>query len=335
MRVLVTGAAGFIGFFVAQRLLGRGDEVIGVDCLNAYYDPQLKRARLSLLQRERGFSFLQSDITDAAAVQRAFEAHRPTSVIHLAAQAGVRHSLTHPQDYVQSNLVGTANLLECCRHFQVQHLTYASTSSVYGLNRNLPFKTDEPADHPAQFYAATKRACEIMAHSYSCLFAVPTTGLRFFTVYGPWGRPDMALFRFTRNILDGRPIEVFNHGHHLRDFTFVEDVAEAVVRANDHPAVPDPRFDPTRPNPNKSSAPWRLCNVGGGQPVSLMRYIQVLEDCLGRKAVLEMLPMQPGDLPETMADASDLWNELRFRPSTPIEIGIPRFVHWYRAYYGT
>jgi UDP-glucuronate 4-epimerase len=334
MRILVTGAAGFIGFFVSQRLLARGDSVIGLDNFNPYYDPALKHARADVLQREGAFTMVSADIADAAALRAAFEQHQPTHVIHLAAQAGVRHSLTHPQDYVHSNLVGTANILECCRQHRVQHLTYASTSSVYGLNRRVPFSTCEPADHPTQFYAATKRATELMAHSYSNLFGLPTTGLRFFTVYGPWGRPDMALFLFTRNILAGKAIPVFNHGHHTRDFTYVEDIAEGVVRTNDRPAASDAAFNPEQPSAHRSSAPWRIYNIGGGQPIPLTRYIEVLEECLGRKAQMELLPMQPGDLPDTKADADDLVRELAFCPSTPIEVGVPRFVEWYRAYHG-
>lgn len=333
MRVLVTGAAGFIGFFVCRRLLDRGDEVLGYDNLNAYYDPALKEARLRLLQAHPGFRMTRADLTDMAAMTSAFDGFRPERVIHLAAQAGVRHSLTHPGDYVQSNLVGTANLLERCRHASVGHLTYASTSSVYGLNRRLPFTTARPADHPAQFYAATKRSTELMAHAYSSIFGLPTTGLRFFTVYGPWGRPDMALFTFARSILEGRPIQVYNHGHHTRDFTYVEDIAEGVVRVSDRPAVPDPAFDPRDPDPSRSSAPWRLHNIGGGQPVPLLRYIELLEQCLGRKATMEMLPLQPGDLPDTEADAEDLHREFGFRPSTPVDVGVPRFVEWFRSYH--
>jgi UDP-glucuronate 4-epimerase len=333
VRVLVTGAAGFIGSFVARRLLERGDEVCGIDSLNAYYDPALKLARLRTLEGLRGFAFEKCDIADAAALNAAFAKAKPDRVIHLAAQAGVRHSLTHPQDYVQSNLVGTANLLECCRHSKVEHLTYASTSSVYGLNRHLPFTTREPADHPAQFYAATKRANELMAHSYSHLFGLPTTGLRFFTVYGPWGRPDMALFSFTKAILEGKPIPVFNYGHHTRDFTYVEDVAEGVIRVSDSPAVASATFDPNAPVADSSSAPWRIYNIGGGQPVPLMRYISVLEECLGHKAELELLPMQPGDLPDTEADATELERDFGFKPTTPVEVGIRRFVDWYRDYY--
>lgn len=334
MRILVTGAAGFIGFFVARRLLERGDTVVGYDNLNPYYDPALKQARLAILEGAPAFTMIRGDLANPDALRAAFTEHRPTHVIHLAAQAGVRHSLTHPEDYVQSNLVGTANLLECCRHHSVQHLTYASTSSVYGLNCAMPFTTHDPADHPAQFYAATKRANELMAHSYSSLFDLPTTGLRFFTVYGPWGRPDMALFLFTRRILEGKPIPVFNHGQHTRDFTYVEDIAEGVVRASDHPARADAGFDPLRPTAQSSSAPWRLYNIGGGQPVPLMHYISVLEECLGRKAELEMLPMQPGDLPDTRADADDLARDFGFRPSTPVEVGVRRFVEWYRGHYG-
>lgn len=333
MHVLVTGAAGFIGSFVTRRLLDRGDTVTGFDNLNAYYDPGLKRARLDRLAASKGFDFVHGDLVDAKALRGVFDDRRPVRVIHLAAQAGVRHSLLHPEDYVQSNLVGTANLLECCRHASIEHLTYASTSSVYGLNRRMPFSTHEPADHPAQFYAATKRANELMAHSYSSLFGLPTTGLRFFTVYGPWGRPDMAFFKFTRAMLAGEPIQVYNYGRHTRDFTYVEDIAEGVVRAHDRPAVPDPSFDPMRPDPHTSSAPWRLYNVGGGEPVTLMRYIELFENFLGTKAKVELLPMQAGDLPDTMADTADLVKEFGFRPFTPVEVGVERFVRWYREYY--
>ena len=333
MHVLVTGAAGFIGSFVTQRLLDRGDTVTGFDNLNAYYDPSLKRARLQRLSASKGFDFMQGDLADAAVLRRVFDDRKPARVIHLAAQAGVRHSLVHPEDYVQSNLVGTANLLECCRHASIEHLTYASTSSVYGLNRRMPFSASDPADHPAQFYAATKRANELMAHSYSALFGLPTTGLRFFTVYGPWGRPDMAFFKFTRAILAGEPIQVYNHGRHTRDFTYVEDIAEGVIRAHDRPAVADPSFDPMRPSACSSSAPWRLYNIGGGDALSLLRYIELFEHCLGRKATMELLPMQAGDLPDTKADTDDLVRDFGFRPSTPVEVGIERFVRWYREYY--
>lgn len=333
MHVLVTGAAGFIGSFVTQRLLDRGDTVTGFDNLNNYYDPGLKHARLDRLGTSKGFDFVRGDLADAAALRRVFQERKPQRVIHLAAQAGVRHSLSHPEDYVQSNLVGTANVLECCRQAEVEHLTYASTSSVYGLNRRMPFSTRDPADHPAQFYAATKRANELMAHSYSHLFKLPTTGLRFFTVYGPWGRPDMAFFIFTRAILAGEPIQVFNFGKHTRDFTYVEDIAEGVVRAHDTPAVPDPSFDAVHPNPSTSSAPWRLYNLGGGQPVPLMHYLHVLEERLGRKAKMELQPMQAGDVPDTSADTEDLIRDLGFKPSTSVEVGMDRFVRWYRDYY--
>lgn len=334
MRVLVTGAAGFIGSFVARRLLERGDEVCGIDSLNAYYDPALKLARLRTLEGLRGFAFEKCDIADAAALNAAFAKAKPDRVIHLAAQAGVRHSLTHPQDYVQSNLVGTANLLECCRHSKVEHLTYASTSSVYGLNRHLPFTTREPADHPAQFYAATKRANELMAHSYAHLFNLPCTGLRFFTVYGPWGRPDMVLSKWTAAILRGEPIRVFNQGRSTRDFTYIDDVAEAIVRVLEKPARPNPAFDARHPDPASSSAPFRVYNVACGQAVPLMRYIEVLEECLGRKAVLQMEPIQPGDVPDTTADVSDFERDFGFRPSIPVEVGVRRFVEWYREYHG-
>lgn len=333
MHVLVTGAAGFIGSFVTRKLLDRGDTVTGFDNLNPYYDPGLKRARLDRLAASKGFDFVQGDLVDAKALRAVFDDRRPVRVIHLAAQAGVRHSLLHPEDYVQSNLVGTANLLECCRHASIEHLTYASTSSVYGLNRRMPFSTHDPADHPAQFYAATKRANELMAHSYSSLFGLPTTGLRFFTVYGPWGRPDMAFFKFTRAMLAGEPIQVYNYGRHTRDFTYVEDIAEGVVRAHDRPAVADPTFDPMRPDAHTSSAPWRLYNIGGGQSVTLLRYIELFEQLLGTKARMELLPMQAGDLPDTMADTADIVSEFGFRPVTPVEVGVERFVRWYREYY--
>jgi len=333
MHVLVTGAAGFIGSFVTQRLLDRGDTVTGFDNLNSYYDPTLKQARLTRLGASKGFDFIRGDLADMGTLKQVFQERKPRRVIHLAAQAGVRHSLSHPEDYVQTNLVGTANVLECCRQGEVEHLTYASTSSVYGLNRRMPFSTHDPADHPAQFYAATKRATELMAHSYSNLFQLPTTGLRFFTVYGPWGRPDMALFKFTKAILAGEPIEVYNFGNHTRDFTYVEDIAEGVVRASDRVAVPDPTFDPQSPKAQTSSAPWRLYNIGGGQSVPLMHYIALLERCLGRTATITMLPMQAGDLPETRADSDDLARDLGFKPSTSVEVGVDRFVRWYRDYY--
>jgi UDP-glucuronate 4-epimerase len=334
VKILVTGAAGFIGFHVARRLLARGEEVVGLDNLNAYYDPQLKRARLALLSAEERFRFVELDLAEDRAMADLFGRERFDRVVHLAAQAGVRYSLEDPQAYARSNVSGTLNVLEGCRHNGTQHLVYASTSSVYGANTDMPFSVHRGANHPLSFYAATKRANELMAHTYSALFAIPTTGLRFFTVYGPWGRPDMALFRFTRNILEGRPIDVFNHGHHKRDFTYVDDIAEGVVRVLDRRAEPDPDWDASAPDPATSSAPFRVYNIGNHQPVALMRYIEVLEECLGRKAEKNLLPMQPGDVPETFADIDDLVADVGYRPATPIEVGVRAFVDWFCEYYG-
>ena len=338
MKVLVTGNAGFIGFHTAKRLLERGDEVVGFDSVNDYYDPALKEARLAILaetaRRTGGsYSFVRANIADQDAVKACFSANRFDRVINLAAQAGVRYSIENPHAYVEANIVGFTNILEASRHAGVGHLTYASTSSVYGANTSMPFREDEPADHPLQFYAATKRANELMAHSYSHLFGLPTTGLRFFTVYGPWGRPDMALFLFTRNILAGRPIDVFNHGHHTRDFTYIDDIVEGVVRTLDRVPGPDPTYDPMAPNPGSSSAPYRVYNIGNSQPVQLLRYIEVLEECLGRKAELNMLPLQPGDVPDTASDVEALRRDTGYQPSTPIETGIRNFVDWYREYH--
>ncbi|HXS28363.1 MAG TPA: NAD-dependent epimerase [Steroidobacteraceae bacterium] len=334
MKVLVTGAAGFIGFHTSKRLLARGDEVVGLDNLNPYYDVTLKQARLAQLTQTRGFRFAQLDLADQAAMTELFRRERFERIVHLAAQAGVRYSLEAPHTYVASNVTGTLNVLEGCRHNGVEHLVYASTSSVYGANTNMPFSVHRIADHPLSLYAATKRANELMAHNYSALFKVPTTGLRFFTVYGPWGRPDMALFLFTRNILEGKPIDVFNHGHHRRDFTYVEDIAEGVVRALDRPAQPDPSWNSNDPDPATSRAPFRLYNIGNHQPVELMRYIEVIEECLGRKAEKNFLPMQLGDVPETFADITDLVSDVGYRPATPVEVGVRRFVDWYCEYYG-
>ena len=334
MRVLVTGAAGFIGSHLAHRLLDRGDEVLGFDNLNDYYDPTLKQARLDRLLPREGFSFVQASLEDRAAVERAFAEFRPQRVVNLAAQAGVRYSLENPHAYIDSNIVGFTNILEACRHGGVEHLVYASSSSVYGANRKLPFAVEDSVDHPVSLYAATKKANELMAHTYSHLFGLPTTGLRFFTVYGPWGRPDMALFLFTRNILEGKPIDVFNHGRHSRDFTYVDDIVEGVVRTLDRVPGPDPAYDPLQPNPGSSSAPYRVYNIGNHQPVELLRYIEVLEDKLGRKAERNLLPLQPGDVPDTCADVEALVRDTGYSPSTPIETGIARFVDWYRAYYG-
>ena len=334
LKILVTGAAGFIGYHTTTRLLDRGYTVVGLDNLNNYYDVSLKKARLALLQQQPSFRFEHLELADRDAMTKLFAKERFARVIHLAAQAGVRYSLEAPHTYIDSNVTGTLNVLEGCRHNGVGHLVYASTSSVYGANTKMPFSVHDIADHPVSLYAATKRANELMAHNYSWLFKIPTTGLRFFTVYGPWGRPDMALFLFTRNILEGKPIDVFNNGHHKRDFTFVEDIAEGVVRASERVAQPDTKWDSGAPDPSSSSAPFRLYNIGNNQPVQLMRYIEVIEECLGRKATKNFLPMQPGDVPETYADIDDLVRDVGYRPATPIEVGVRRFVDWFCGYYG-
>ncbi|WP_226470441.1 NAD-dependent epimerase [Luteimonas panaciterrae] len=333
MRILVTGAAGFIGSKLSECLLARGDEVLGYDNLNSYYDPQLKQARLARLQPHAGFRFVQAALEDRAALDQAFADFRPQRVVNLAAQAGVRYSLENPRAYVDSNIVGFLNILEACRYGGVEHLVYASSSSVYGANRKLPFSVEDSVDHPVSMYAATKKANELMAHTYSHLFNLPTTGLRFFTVYGPWGRPDMALFLFTRNILAGKPIDVFNHGRHTRDFTYIDDIVEGVIRTLDHVPGPDPDYDPKAPTPASSSAPYRVYNIGNHQPVELLRYIEVLEACLGRKAEKQLLPLQPGDVPDTYADVEALRRDTGYSPSTPIEVGVERFVAWYRDFY--
>ncbi len=333
MRVLVTGAAGFIGFHVAARLLARGDAVIGLDNLNAYYDVGLKHARLARLSREAGFSFHKLDLTDRAGMADLFRRHRPERVIHLAAQAGVRHSLTDPHAYVESNLVGFLNVVEGCRATRTAHLVYASSSSVYGANTTLPFSVHHNVDHPVSLYAASKKANELMAHTYSHLYGLPTTGLRFFTVYGPWGRPDMAPFVFTRAILAGEPIAVFNNGQMRRDFTYIDDIVEGVVRVLDSVARPNPDWSGQTPDPGSSAAPYRLYNIGNTQPVELLNFIAVLEECLGRPAKKDFQPLQAGDVLETCADVDDLVQAVGFRPSTPLREGIARFVEWYRAYY--
>jgi UDP-glucuronate 4-epimerase len=335
MRVLVTGAAGFIGSHLSQRLLARGDEVLGYDNLNAYYDPRLKQARLDRLLPLDGFRFVQASLEDRAALEAAFDEFKPQRVVNLAAQAGVRYSLENPQAYVDSNIVGFLNILEACRHRGIEHLVYASSSSVYGANKKLPFAVEDSVDHPVSMYAATKKANELMAHTYSHLFNLPTTGLRFFTVYGPWGRPDMALFLFTRKILAGEPIDVFNHGQHTRDFTYVDDIVEGVIRTLDRVPGPDPTYDPLDPTPASSSAPYRVYNIGNHQPVQLLRYIEVLEECLGRKAERNLLPLQAGDVPDTYADVSALQRDTDYSPSTSIETGVRRFVDWYRDFYRT
>lgn len=333
-RILVTGAAGFIGFHTAERLLARGYEVVGLDNLNDYYDVSLKEARLARLRQAANFRFERLDLADGQGLAKLFAQERFARVVHLAAQAGVRYSLQAPQTYIDSNVTGTLNILEGCRHNGIEHLVYASTSSVYGANTKMPFSVHDIADHPVSLYAATKRANELMAHTYSWLFKIPTTGLRFFTVYGPWGRPDMALFTFTRNILEGKPIDVYNHGHHKRDFTYVDDIAEGVVRASERIAQPDPQWNSSSPDPASSSAPFRVYNIGNNEPVQLMRYIEVIEDCLGRKAQKNFLPMQPGDVPETFADIDDLVKDVGYRPATSIETGVRHFVDWFCQYYG-
>jgi UDP-glucuronate 4-epimerase len=335
MQVLVTGNAGFIGFHVARRLLERGDSVTGLDIVNDYYDPALKEARLRVLDELPGdYRFIRGDIADRATVDGCFSEGAFDRVIHLAAQAGVRHSLEQPREYVQSNIVGFTNMLEACREAKTPHLVYASTSSVYGANTTLPFSEHHGADHPLQFYAATKRANELMAHSYSHLFGLPTTGLRFFTVYGPWGRPDMALFSFTRAILAGEPIKLFNNGAHVRDFTYVDDIVEGIVRASDQIAAPNPAWNSAHPDPATSNAPFRLFNIGNGAPVELGAYVEALEAALGKKAIREFLPLQPGDVANTAADVTALQAALGYRPSTPVRDGVARFVEWYRTFYG-
>jgi UDP-glucuronate 4-epimerase len=333
-KFLVTGAAGFIGSHVAHVLLGRGDTVVGLDNVNAYYDPTLKEARLARLASHDRFRLVRGDVADRPAVEDLFAKERFDVVIHLAAQAGVRYSLTNPHAYVDSNLVGFVNILEGCRHYGVKHLTYASSSSVYGANTEMPFSVHHNVDHPLSLYAATKKANELMAHTYSHLYGLPTTGLRFFTVYGPWGRPDMALFLFTRAIIDGQPIQVFNEGRMQRDFTYIDDIVEGVVRVADRPASPDPQWSGAKPDPASSRAPYRVYNIGNNQPVELMHLIATLEGALGKTATKQFLPMQPGDVPATYADVDDLARDVGFRPATPIEVGVGRFVEWYRGYFG-
>jgi len=334
----VTGAAGFIGFHTACKLLRRGTPVVGFDNVNDYYDPALKEARLSLIEQtaaETGttWRFIRADLADRKAVDACFAENDFARVIHLAAQAGVRYSLENPHAYVHSNITGFTNILEACRHAETPHLTYASTSSVYGAVTDMPFSEHQPTVHPIQFYAATKRANEMMAHAYSHLFGLPTTGLRFFTVYGPWGRPDMALFLFTRRILAGERIQLFNNGNHTRDFTYVDDIVEGVVRASDRPAEPNPDWNPENPDPATSSAPWRIYNIGNSAPVELTEYVQAIEKALGKKATVEFRPLQPGDVPDTWADTTALENAVGYRPSTSVGKGIKHFVGWYRAFY--
>ncbi len=332
MKILVTGAAGFIGNAVSLHLLERGDDVVGLDNMNDYYDVSLKEARLERLAPYEWFRFVKLDVADREGMEALFREEGFERVIHLAAQAGVRYSIENPHAYVDSNLVGFMNILEGCRYNQVQHLVYASSSSVYGANRSMPFSIHDNIDHPLSMYAATKKANELMAHTYSSLYGLPTTGLRFFTVYGPWGRPDMALFLFTKAILEGRPIDVFNYGKHRRDFTYIDDIVEGVVRTCDHVARANPDWTGEQPDPGTSFAPYRVYNIGNSQPVELMRYIEVLEDCLGRKAEKNLLPLQPGDVPDTYADVDDLIRDVDYRPATPVEEGVSRFVDWYRSY---
>ncbi|RYG87784.1 MAG: NAD-dependent epimerase [Alphaproteobacteria bacterium] len=340
MKVLVTGNAGFIGFHLSKRLIERGDEVVGIDMVSDYYDITIKEARLDILERtsrtvgrEGNYEFIRANLADPQTVARCFVDHEFDRVIHLAAQAGVRYSLVNPRAYVESNIIAFTNVLEACRHAKVAHLTYASTSSVYGANTAMPFSEHEGVDHPLQFYAATKRANELMAHSYSHLFKLPTTGLRFFTVYGPWGRPDMALFLFTKNILAGEPIKVFNYGDHTRDFTYVEDIVTGIVRASDQVAQPNPAWNSDKPDPATSNAPFRIFNIGNNDPVKLSAYIEAIEQALGKTAIRDLLPLQPGDVPSTYANVDELMKAVDYKPSTPVQEGVSAFVRWYRQYY--
>ena len=333
MKILVTGTAGFIGNTLALRLLARGDEVIGIDNLNDYYDVTLKQARLARVKDHKNFTDVRINIEDRAAMEAAFKKHKPNKVVNLAAQAGVRYSLQNPHAYIESNILGFTNILEGCRHNGVEHLVYASSSSVYGSNTHMPFSVHHNVDHPVSLYAATKKANELMAHTYAHLYRLPTTGLRFFTVYGPWGRPDMALFMFTKNILAGKPIDVFNHGQHKRDFTYIDDIVEGVIRTLDNVAKPNPTWSSDDPDSATSNAPYRLYNIGNNQPVELMKYIETLENCLGKKAQYNFLPLQPGDVPATYADIEALEKDVGYKPATTIESGIQRFVDWYRGFY--
>ena len=331
--ILVTGAAGFIGFHVARHLVEAGRDVIGVDNLSPYYDPKLKQARLQELAGAKNFDFVRLDLADRAATAALFVEHRFPFVIHLAAQAGVRHSLVDPHAYASANLDGFLNILEGCRHHECRHLVYASSSSVYGANTRMPFRTSDNVDHPLSLYGASKKANELMAHSYSHLFNLPTTGLRFFTVYGPWGRPDMAMWIFAAAISAGKPIKLFNNGNMRRDFTFIDDVVQAVVRLIDQPARGDPDWSADAPDPSRSSAPWRIYNIGNNSPVDVLEVVKILEQSIGKKAIRELLPMQPGDVPATFADVDDLMRDVGFKPSTPIAEGIARFIAWYKQYH--
>ncbi len=333
MKILVTGAAGFVGCFTAKQLLERGETVVGLDNFNDYYDVTLKEARAALLEPFDNFRMVRLDLADRDGMERLFAEEKFDRVVHLAAQAGVRYSIENPHSYINSNIVGTLHVLEGCRHNGVEHLVYASSSSVYGANTAMPFSIHQNVDHPLALYGATKKANELMAHTYSNLYGLPTTGLRFFTVYGPYGRPDMALFMFTRNILEGKPIDVFNYGNHRRDFTYIDDIVEGVIRTMDRVAEPNREWDSDKPDPGTSRAPYRLYNIGNQQPVELMRYIEVIEECVGKKAEMNMLPLQPGDVPDTFADTEALAQDTGYRPATPIETGVRRFVDWYLDYY--
>jgi UDP-glucuronate 4-epimerase len=333
MKILVTGAAGFIGSMLALRLLEGGDIVYGIDNISNYYDISLKKARLERLSAQEKFTFQQLDISNNEGIKALFDREQFDAVMNLAAQVGVRYSIQNPHAYIQSNVVGFCNILEGCRHSKVGHLVFASSSSVYGANTKLPFSEKDNVDHPISLYAATKKANELMAHSYAHLYSLPCTGLRFFTVYGPWGRPDMALFIFTKAILEGRPIPVFNNGYMIRDFTYVDDIVEGIVRVINRPAAPDQSWSGDAPSPSRSKAPYCIYNIGNNKPVQLMRYIEVLEKSLGRKAQLDMLPMQAGDVPATKADVSELQATVGYHPSTPVEVGVPKFVEWYKSYY--
>lgn len=332
-KILVTGAAGFIGFHLSQRLLTRGDEIVGIDNLNNYYDVSLKEARLNLLKKQDKFNFVKLELADKIGMENLFKEHQFDVVVNLAAQAGVRYSLKNPHAYIDSNLVGFTNILEGCRHSKVKHLVFASSSSVYGANTKVPFSIHDNIDHPVSLYAATKKANELMAHTYSHLYDLPTTGLRFFTVYGPWGRPDMALFIFTKNILENQPIDVFNYGKMQRDFTYIDDIIEGVIRVIDRPASPNINWDGNNPDPGTSKAPYKVYNIGNNQPVELMSFIEEIEKCLGKKAEKRLLPIQPGDVPTTYANVDDLFEDVGFKPATSIEVGIANFINWYRVFY--
>ena len=333
MKILVTGAAGFIGFHTSVKLLERGDTVVGLDNFNDYYDVALKDSRAAVLADYENFTMVRINLQDREDMEALFTAEKFDKVVHLAAQAGVRYSIENPHSYIESNIVGTLHILEGCRHHKVEHLVYASSSSVYGANTTMPFSIHQNVDHPLALYGATKKANELMAHTYSNLYKLPTTGLRFFTVYGPFGRPDMALFMFTRNIIEGKPIDVFNYGNHRRDFTYIDDIVEGVIRTMDNTATPNDNWDSADPDPGTSKVPYRIYNIGNQQPIELMHYIEVIEDCLGKKAEKNLLPLQDGDVPDTYADAEDLRIDVGYKPDTTIEVGIRNFIDWYLAYY--